>query len=292
MATVALNSGAVWADNWALASTVTDDSGMAVKSNYPLTNLNNPLRSSLTKWTWSESASLTVTFTLPAAKVVTAIALIDTNFSDITGTPTNTFSFTCQTNPSNFGVWNLKRYATQTGVQRYYLGSPDSTTGTMPTSNGSPYSTIYKLTFNPNSWGNYGISELSLGGVVLSAHNAVDIASGATLNTQSGTRQAAAFSGAVYQDILPSFASGQFNVGPYSQNDNYTFLQSLSAWGSQPQIVDLHASSASTDSGATSTSTNNSAAYYAVVGSELLASTSLTSGQDNRPSLSFIETRG
>jgi hypothetical protein len=279
-------------DNWVIASTVSSNAGMAEKSNYPMTNLNDSLRSALAKWTWSESATLTLSFTLPAAQLVNGIALVDSNFSSITGTPSTTFSFYCKTDGSNYGLWNLKHYATKTGVERFYLGTPDSTVGTMPNVGGVPYSTLYQLSFNPSSWGNYGLSELSLGGVVFSYSRAVDIAAGATLQTNSGTRQAASFSGAIYEDVLPSFASGSFSVGPYTQTEFYGFQQPLAAWGNRPQIIDIHGTAASTDSGATTTAVNNSAAYYAKVGGETLASTALASVKDNRPSLSFVEARG
>ncbi len=300
--TVAQNSGALWLQNHALTDTLTASvtGSVAIESNYPLANLQDPRRSTQARWTWDAAGSLNLYFYSTTKRVVTGLALVDCNLHDKTSTPTPPLTLYASdgsagsTPAADYYAWHLYTYASETGVMRWY---PNLTHGSASVTNGTPFSSdlaanganLYTVRFA----GDYGtFPTLRLGAVVLSTVEAINIASGASVEMADPSTYAQAYDGTTYVDILPAWRSVGFAVPPMAQADWYALSKQIRAHGPRQQVLDVHGYAASTDGGATTTEVDRAGAVYGRFAPGSLASVTLGSTTNTVASFRFDESRG
>ena len=254
--TKAISNGAVWGKNQITTSTTvtaTVANGAAVLSNYPVSNLKNPLRTKTTRVTYDDSDdTLDLVFDFGAAVSVTAIAFVDWNLPD----GTNLVKVHADANDTNWDDgprWDLSPYEGDNGVARYYLDTASD--GTAISS-----ARYWKIAFA----GDYSIVEsyLEIGEIVFATYIDIDISTpfGRTVNNPS--TYATSYGGQEYVDEKNFFNTIALNTTAMTSDELYTLQNSITAIGSEHTILDVHGASASTDGAASTPGVMDKASSY------------------------------
>ena len=240
--TKSLDGGAVWGRNYITTSTVIAPlvgSGASLLSNYPVSNLANPLRTKTNRVTFDETNdTYSITFTFNSSVSVTnlAVAFVDWNLPAQNSVPVTIAGLAGSTSPS----WLVYPYATDNGVCRYYLDAKSS--GSTITG-----ATSWKVIFDANSVG-YGLDGfLEIGEIVFSTYIDVDISTPFARTLVNPSVYATSYGGQEYADEKNMFNNIGVNTTPMNSTEMYTLQESIKQIGSAHTILDIHASSASTD---------------------------------------------
>ena len=254
--TKSLDGGSVWGANKITTSTTVGDnpdgSHAARLTNYPVSNLKNPLRTKTTRVTYNDNvgASYDITFVFGTAISLTSfgIAFVDWNLPK----SSSTITIHAGSSTSYGTTWGINPYVGDNGVARYYLSTP--------TSGSASTATHWKVSFA----GDYSIVEsyLEIGKIVFSNYIDLTIATpfGRTLNDPSV--YASSYSGQVYADPKLSYNTITMSTSPMSSSTMYPLQESLRGIGVVNTIVDIHGSSASTDGGNTVDVLDKASSYY------------------------------
>jgi len=285
--TKSLDGGAVWGANLIKTTTVVEASyagGASALSNYPVSNLLNPLRTKTARFNYDSGASTSVSIYLTFAEAVAidklAIAFVDTNIIQqskhiYVKAMASAASETCQ--------WPVYTYVGDNGVQRYYLDTPSS--GTAPAT-----TTEMKIVFGGNALVTSD-SYLEIGEIVLANYIDVDISTPFGRTVQNPSAYAASYGGQEYVDEKNFFNTISFNTTPMNSTSMYTLQNSIAAVGSAHTILDVHASDAGIGNAASSTQgiLNLASTYYGRLHKGI--KTSIKGFNNSTLSLSFSEAR-
>jgi hypothetical protein len=281
--TKALDGGAVWGANYITTSTtVADDpdgSHASRLTNYPVSNLKNPLRTKTTRVTYNDNASATydITFVFGTAVPLASLGLafVDWNL------PASTRDIVVHAGSgTGYGTtWTIDPYVGDNGVARYYL---DTFSGASITS-----ATHWKISFADD----YSISEsyLEIGEIVLATYIDVDISTPFGRTVQNPSTYATSYGGQEYVDEKNFFNAIALNTTPMNSTSLYTLQNSIAAVGSAHTILDVHAASASVNGGTTVSTLDKASTYYGRLHKGI--KTSIKGFNNSTLSLSFGEAR-
>ena len=258
--TKSLDGGAVWGANLIKTTTVVEASyagGASALSNYPVSNLLNPLRTKTARFNYDSGASTSVSIYLTFAEAVAidklAIAFVDTNIIQqskhiYVKAMASAASETCQ--------WPVYTYVGDNGVQRYYLDTPDD--GTAPAT-----TTEMKIVFGGNALATSD-GYLEIGEIVLATYIDVDISTPFARTLVNPSVYATSYGGQEYADEKNMFNNIGVNTTPMNSTEMYTLQESIKQIGSAHTILDIHASDAGIGDTALSTqgTLNLASTYY------------------------------
>jgi hypothetical protein len=282
--TKALDGGAVWGANQVTTSTTVTPNvtnGAAVLTNYPVSNLKNPLRTKTTRVTYDDSDdTFDIVFDFGTAVSVTAIAFVDWNVPN----SSNLVKIYADADNTSWDGprWDIFPYQGDNGVARYYLDTA---------SDGAAISSAryWKIAFS----GDYSIVEsyLEIGEIVFASYIDVDISTPFGRTVQNPSTYATSYGGQEYVDEKNFFNAIALNTTPMNSTSLYTLQNSIAAVGSAHTILDVHASDAGIGDTASSTQgiLNLASTYYGRLHKGI--KTSIKGFNNSTLSLSFGEAR-
>lgn len=274
-------SAAVWVDDFINTSATSIAlTPQVTLSNYPYSNLLNPLRSKRVRTSNTDAGGSSYTyhdfsFDLGSAKSPDCFALIDATIS--ASQTIYLQGYDDSTLTTGLVEWQLTSYAQSSlhNVLRYYLGSPD--TGTL--GSGKQY---WRVRFAVGATSASGYAEV--GQVMLGTHTAMKI-SPPTENILDASRVQETDGGATYVDILPRFTELSIEADLLDRSDYYLLTRSLSGHGRKQALMDVHAHSSDS-------SLRPYSARYGLIAGRTFVRGRLDAITQNSVSFDFRETRG
>tara|TARA_Y100001963_G_scaffold92258_1_gene127016 strand:+ start:113 stop:958 length:846 start_codon:yes stop_codon:yes gene_type:complete len=274
-------SAAVWVDDFINTSATSIAlTPQVTLSNYPYSNLLNPLRSKRVRTSNTDAGGSSYTyhdfsFDLGSAKSPDCFALVDASISASQTVYLQGYDDSALT--TGLVEWQVTSYAQSSlhNVLRYYLGSPD--TGTL--GGGKQY---WRVRFAIGATSASGYAEV--GQVMLGTHTALTI-SPPDESVLDGSRVQETDGGAAYVDIMPRSTELSIEAELLTRADYYTLTRALADHGRRQALIDIHAHSSD------STLRPYSARYGLISGRNILRGR-LDSVTQNSFSFDFRETRG
>lgn len=194
-------------------------------TNYPKTNLSNPLRSK--RWRSIGTGQIDLDFDLGSSQLPTVFALVDSNLSasqtiTIYASASSVFS-----SGETYTYTSVTYTQSQAGIIRIYLGNPDS---------GSATARRYWRVRLPNAGTSATYHEL--GAVWFGTYYSIPIDLGASNKIIDQSKVSVSYSGARYFDRIRTYRDIDFNVPLTREADGlFTFERALEVCGGSSYVL-------------------------------------------------------